>query len=235
MSDQSLLQDFIAQRGWLLGGIVIHFVTLAHLYGGFMLIAGLMTRLAALVQIPVLIGAVYLHFSEGLLAQGQSLELSILVLFLLVILFIYGPGKLSVDHYFFEWEPQKAPSRDPALVSKERMERAEFIDVARDRAEREHAVPHLGASGSTVLEASPVVAAEPEMIPRIGPDPKEMVKYAGIFVFAFLLMASLIIMDVTPIFDRGFSFEELAVIIGAVVFILGLFLFIYRSAFSNKE
>ena len=36
---------------------------------------------------------------EGLFAQGQSLELTLLVLFLLVLFTINGSGRLSVDHY----------------------------------------------------------------------------------------------------------------------------------------
>jgi len=233
MADQSLLQDFIAQRGMLVGAIVIHFVTLSHLYGGFLMCLGLMTRLSALIQIPVLLGAVYLHFQEGLLTQGQSLELSILVLFLLIVLYVAGPGRFSIDYYFFKWEPRKAPERNPDLVATEREARASVIDETRTRAEREHAVPHRAETGTSVLTREPEII--PGMVAPLGTDPKLVVKYAGIFLFAFLLMASLVVMDVAPIFERGFSFEELAVIIGAVVCILGLFLFIYHSAFANRE
>ena len=47
------------------------------------------TRIAALVQIPILAGAVFIvHRQDGLFALGQSLEFSALVLFLLCIVAI---------------------------------------------------------------------------------------------------------------------------------------------------
>jgi uncharacterized membrane protein YphA (DoxX/SURF4 family) len=84
-----------------------HYVTFAHLLGGLMLAVGLLTRLAALLQIPILVGAVFLvHIEQGLLAANQSLEFSALVLVLLVIVFVFGPGEWSADRYVFEREPE---------------------------------------------------------------------------------------------------------------------------------
>ena len=68
--------------------------------GGLSLALGLLTRLGSLLQIPVLFGAVFLvHLKQGLLSVGQSLELSVLVLILLLLYFIFGSGVLSVDNY----------------------------------------------------------------------------------------------------------------------------------------
>lgn len=84
-----------------------HYVTFAHLFGGLLLAVGLLTRLAALVQIPILGGAVFLvHLDEGLLSANQSLEFSALVLFLLVVVFVFGPGAWSADRYVFEPDPE---------------------------------------------------------------------------------------------------------------------------------
>jgi len=84
-----------------------HYATFAHLLGGLMLAAGLLTRLAALIQIPILTGAVFLvHLEQGLLAANQSLEFSALVLFLLTVVFVFGPGRWSADRYVFEQEPE---------------------------------------------------------------------------------------------------------------------------------
>jgi uncharacterized membrane protein YphA (DoxX/SURF4 family) len=84
-----------------------HYVTFAHLLGGLMLAAGLLTRLASLIQLPILAGAVFLvHLPEGLLAADQSLEFSALVLFLLVVVFVFGGGPWSADRYVFEREPE---------------------------------------------------------------------------------------------------------------------------------
>ncbi len=97
--------DFIKElllrgpQSWLLTVIVLHYIELAHFVGGAMLAAGLLTRIAAWVQIPVLAGAVFLfHSHEGLMSSGQSLEFSALVLFLLVVFAISGAGPLSVDN-----------------------------------------------------------------------------------------------------------------------------------------
>jgi putative oxidoreductase len=83
---------------WIITVAVLHYVALAHLVGGAMLTFGLLTRIAAAVQIPVLCGALFLiHRSEGLMNSGQSLEFSALVLFLLVVVTVAGAGPLSVD------------------------------------------------------------------------------------------------------------------------------------------
>lgn len=74
------------------------YITVAHLIGGLSLSVGLLTRLGSLLQIPVLFGAVFLvHLKQGLLSVSQSLELSVLVLVLLIIHFIFGAGQLSID------------------------------------------------------------------------------------------------------------------------------------------
>ena len=81
------------------------YVTVAHLVGGLLLAAGLLTRIAAAVQIPILVGAVILvHLQDGLLSANQSLEFSALVLFLLVVVFVFGSGRWSADWYVFERE-----------------------------------------------------------------------------------------------------------------------------------
>jgi len=85
---------------WAMNTIVIHYVSLAHVAGGLMMVLGMGTRLAAAIQIPVLFGAVFfVHFKEGVFATtGQNLEFSALVLFLLILVMIYGSGPLSIDY-----------------------------------------------------------------------------------------------------------------------------------------
>jgi putative oxidoreductase len=85
---------------WLLPIAIVHYVALAHLVGGLMIACGLFTRVAAAVQFPILIGATFfIHLSQGLVAPGQSLELSALVLFLLLVFLLFGSGPWSVDRY----------------------------------------------------------------------------------------------------------------------------------------
>ena len=74
------------------------YVTAAHLGGGALVAVGLFTRIAALVQLPILLGAVTLvHWKGGLLSANQSLEFSALVLFLLVLVCLFGSGRWSLD------------------------------------------------------------------------------------------------------------------------------------------
>ncbi|MFP4227459.1 MAG: DoxX family protein [Salinivenus sp.] len=70
----------------------------AHLIGGALLAVGLFTRWAALAQLPILLGAVTLvHWQDGLLSANQSLEFSALVLFLLILVCLFGGGRWSLD------------------------------------------------------------------------------------------------------------------------------------------
>lgn len=78
-------------------GIALY-VIVAHVVGGAFLTIGLYTRLASLLQLPVLGGAIVLvHWQDGLLSANQSLEFSVLVLFLLVLVLLFGGGQWSLD------------------------------------------------------------------------------------------------------------------------------------------
>jgi uncharacterized membrane protein YphA (DoxX/SURF4 family) len=96
--------DLLQRSGqsWLTSGMMLHYVMVAHFVGGLLLTIGFLTRVAALVQIPILAGAVFfVHRQDGLFALGQSLEFSALVLFLLCVFVVSGAGKLSLDHVTF--------------------------------------------------------------------------------------------------------------------------------------
>jgi len=81
-------------------GTVGHFVVVAHVAGGFLLAVGLLTRVAAALNVPVLLGAVlFVHAGEGLFTFASTLEFTLLVLFLLGVFTVSGAGRLSVDGY----------------------------------------------------------------------------------------------------------------------------------------
>ena len=94
---------------WLVTVALLHYISLAHLVGGLMLTVGLLTRIAAWVQIPILAGALLVHRHEGLMSGGQSLEFSALVFFLLVIFAVAGTGPLSVDNGMPKLKPSLTP------------------------------------------------------------------------------------------------------------------------------
>ncbi len=101
-----------SDQPWITSGILLHYVMLAHFFGGLLLTVGFLTRLAALAQVPILVGAVFfVHRQDGLFALGQSLEFSALVLVLLVVFTVSGAGKISLDHVTF-W-PGRPPHASP--------------------------------------------------------------------------------------------------------------------------
>jgi putative oxidoreductase len=74
-----------------------HYVTFAHILGGFFLIIGMFTRAACLIQIPILIGAIiFVNSSQDVLRPYSELFLSVLILLLLIYFLIVGNGPLSV-------------------------------------------------------------------------------------------------------------------------------------------
>jgi uncharacterized membrane protein YphA (DoxX/SURF4 family) len=74
-----------------------------------MLIFGLYTRLASIVQLPVLIGAVFFIDTQNtLLATGSQFEYSLVVLVLLLVFTIYGGGKWSADHQIIRKKEEKS-------------------------------------------------------------------------------------------------------------------------------
>jgi putative oxidoreductase len=76
------------------------YVTMGHLIGGFFLAIGVFSRIASLLQIPILFGAVFIVHEKSFMQSGQSLELAVLVMFLLVICLIFGSGTKSLATRF---------------------------------------------------------------------------------------------------------------------------------------
>ena len=96
-------------------GAAAHYVIPVHLVGGLLLAIGLLTRLAALAQMPILIGAVFLWLPQVLVfEQRQSFEFAALVLFLLALISVYGGGRLSVDNLITKKEPRNLQPQSAA-------------------------------------------------------------------------------------------------------------------------
>ncbi len=77
------------------------YLIFGHIIGGFLVMIGFRTRLGSLVQIPILFGAVFIvHSDRNLATVGQSFELAVMVLVLLLVYLGFGSGELSVDKYF---------------------------------------------------------------------------------------------------------------------------------------
>ena len=72
-----------------------------HILGGTMIIVGLYTRLSSLVQIPILLGAIFIvNAKKFFFINGADLLFSIVILILLLFFLMNGAGRFSLDHYF---------------------------------------------------------------------------------------------------------------------------------------
>jgi uncharacterized membrane protein YphA (DoxX/SURF4 family) len=86
-------------------------ITYINLLGGLFIIVGLFTKTSCIVQIPLLIGAVFfVNTKHGLNQSTSELILSAIVLLLLILFAIKGSGVLSADEYFRSY--YKAGSED---------------------------------------------------------------------------------------------------------------------------
>lgn len=82
------------------GAFLAHYVVFAHILGGPLIAVGLFTRIVSLIQLPILIGAVFMvNYPKGYLGIGQHMELwtSLLVLAGLIIMMVFGAGHYSID------------------------------------------------------------------------------------------------------------------------------------------
>ena len=71
--------------------LMSNYVSFAHILGGLLLIMGVLTRFACLIQIPILLGAVF-FVNTTLYRPFPEVLLSILILLLLICFLIVGNG-----------------------------------------------------------------------------------------------------------------------------------------------
>ncbi len=77
---------------------LVYYVTFVHLVGGTLIALGILTRFSALMQIPVVFGAVF--FINVLQSPfNTDLVSSVVALILLVVFAVLGPGRLSLECY----------------------------------------------------------------------------------------------------------------------------------------
>ena len=101
LSHSEYLKELILQSrfaSWVT--LLASYIVFAHLLGGTLIIVGLLTRVAVVLQLPILIGAIlFINPLQGSFAINFELFLSVAVLVLLIYFLIKGPGELSMDAY----------------------------------------------------------------------------------------------------------------------------------------
>jgi putative oxidoreductase len=106
ISDTGYLQDALFRNSIfgfssVMASVLLHIVAFAHLVGGILITIGLVTRFAAVIQIPILVCAIlFVNISNGLSILNSELWLSVIVLSLLVLFWVVGSGPFSVDEQF---------------------------------------------------------------------------------------------------------------------------------------
>ena len=77
---------------------IIFYVVFFHMTGGTLIILGILTRLAALLQLPIIIAAIFFIniFKSPL---NTELWLSVLIGILLLLFLLTGSGPVSLDNY----------------------------------------------------------------------------------------------------------------------------------------
>ena len=74
-----------------------------HIVGGFLIMIGLLTRFASILQAPIILAVIALCDTKlNTLAPLEDLPFAIVILLLLVIFIIEGSGKLSLSWYIKE-------------------------------------------------------------------------------------------------------------------------------------
>ncbi|RQO67374.1 DoxX family protein [Pedobacter sp. KBW06] len=104
VSNTAVLQDLLLENNvfgfsGMMASVAIHIVGFVHLVGGILITLGLLTRFAVVIQIPILLCAVFfVNLSRGFSMLNSELWLSLIVLLLLVLFWVIGSGPFSVDH-----------------------------------------------------------------------------------------------------------------------------------------
>jgi uncharacterized membrane protein YphA (DoxX/SURF4 family) len=103
ITNKQLAAEYVSQLYFpFFNFLLIHLIVIVHIAGGIFLAIGFLTRIAALVQVPILLGAIFfIHWHQDLFDANENLEFVLLVLFLLLVFVGYGGGRLSVDGLIF--------------------------------------------------------------------------------------------------------------------------------------
>src|ERR1700730_12923817 len=106
MENSTYLKEIIEDQNavYISSGVlmaIVYYVTFAHMVGGILITLGTLTRFAAIIQIPIVLAAVFLtgFFTSPINAMVWP---SIIALILLVLFTIIGSGPLSLDNFLSE-------------------------------------------------------------------------------------------------------------------------------------
>jgi uncharacterized membrane protein YphA (DoxX/SURF4 family) len=101
ISDTAYLKQLVGGVHFgLFSVMAVHYVAFAHLMGGFLIMLGCLTRLMCIIQLPILVAAVFfVNIRQGFSTLNSELWLSLIVLALLLVYVVLGSGRFSMDEY----------------------------------------------------------------------------------------------------------------------------------------
>jgi uncharacterized membrane protein YphA (DoxX/SURF4 family) len=76
-----------------------YIISIAHIFGGSLIVIGLLTRIALAIQVPILIAAVIFNLQRQVPGTTGELWLSVIAFILLIYYLVKGPGVFSMDAY----------------------------------------------------------------------------------------------------------------------------------------
>ena len=108
LRNMGAMNDLLAHNmsfGGLAAMLVGHVIVFAHILGGLLISIGVLTRFACLIQIPILLGAIFLvNLNGGMLRPYSELIISIVVLLLSCYFLVIGNGPWNAN---FDEEEKK--------------------------------------------------------------------------------------------------------------------------------
>lgn len=101
LRNMSVMNDLLTKNmsfGGLSVMLIGHVIVFAHILGGLFIAMGVLTRFACLIQIPILLGAIFfVNLDGGMFRPYSELILSILVLLLLIYFLVIGNGPWNAN------------------------------------------------------------------------------------------------------------------------------------------
>ena len=101
ISDTTKLSELVRELDIQLWTVAaVHYVAFAHIFGGFLIALGCLTRISCLIQVPILITAVFfLNIRMGFSYLNSELWLSMITLILVLTFSVIGSGRFSMDEW----------------------------------------------------------------------------------------------------------------------------------------
>jgi len=93
--------DISLSSGWLMAAV--YYVTFVHFVGGILISLGILTRISALLQIPIVFCAIiFINYLQS--PFNTDLISSVAAFLLLLVFLVVGSGKWSVETYLESFE-----------------------------------------------------------------------------------------------------------------------------------